>query len=539
MFHQNLRNHRQRKRKFVICGNNGNSLVEKALTNKGWVISENDDLFHLKWTELKSHIDYDRFQEGKQLANHISSSSCITTKSGLLNTLRSYFGSSALKETSTELKKFFPETYRLSDCREQEKLLNTIGKDELWICKPTNSNQGKGIFLIKGKQELIDYIERRRRTNKSRSTRIVQRYISSPLLLHGRKFDIRAYLLVGSSRPYNVFFHSGYLRLAVNPYDNESDDLTTHLTNQYVQKKHPNYSGFKNDTVWSMEQFQRYLDEEGYTEKCGLKSDWVCTDLHERMKTLAHTIFKSAQTSLVPKIGLFDLYGLDFMLDESFNVWLLEVNTNPALHTHCPVLEDILPNLIDETLSICIELFDKKVAGLKTFPIDSQKQFELIFSAEKDALQNKIEFPIIEKQNGICFINRGSGLSPIQCGKAQKPSKSAPTRRTKPASVPVKKSSPCSDGDVTRNNTLSNDSSLSDKSDTNVDDLSLKDQCSSPSACASDSEAPMHEKCKASNMKTYTVPSPLEVKRGETAPPQIPYKLALIEVAPCPKQNVL
>ncbi|KAL5252789.1 hypothetical protein ACHWQZ_G015528 [Mnemiopsis leidyi] len=538
MFHQNTRNYRQKKRKFVICGNNGNSLVERALTNKGWVLSENEDLFHLKWTELKSHIDYDRFQEGKQLANHISSSSCITTKSGLLNTLRSYFGSSALKETSTELKKFFPETYRLSDCREQEKLLNTIGKNELWICKPTNSNQGKGIFLIKGKQDLIDYIERRKRTNKSRSSRIVQRYISSPLLLHGRKFDIRAYLLVGSSRPYNVFFHSGYLRLAVNTYDNESNDLTTHLTNQYVQKKHPNYSGFKNDTVWSMEQFQRYLDNEGYTERCGLKSDWVHTDLHERMKTLAHTIFKSAQTSLVPKIGLFDLYGLDFMLDESLNVWLLEVNTNPALHTHCSVLQDLLPSLIDETLSICIELFDKKVAGLKTFPIDSQKQFELIFSAEKDAMLGKIEFPIIEKQNGIQFINRGSELSPIQCAKSLKPSKSAPTRRNKPVPGPVKKLSTCSDRNSPSDKTLSNDSGFSERSDTNVDETSLKDPSASDNE-ASDNEARMQEKCKPPNMKTCTVPNPLEMKRGESSPPQIPYKLALIEVAPCPKQNVL
>lgn len=502
MYNSIVRHTKLRRRKFVICGNNGNSLVENALVKRGWEWSEDEDVFHLKWTELKSQIDYENFQEGKQMVNHIYSSNCITTKAGLVNSLRSYFGCSGLQQMSTEFRQFFPETYRLGDFREQEKLLNIIGEEELWICKPTNSNQGKGIFLIKGKQDLLNYIERRRK-NQSRSTRIVQRYISQPLLLHGRKFDIRVYLLVASSRPYNVFFHTGYLRLAVNTYDDLSDDLTTHLTNQYVQKRHKNYSKLKEDTVWSMEQFQNYLNEEGLTEKHSLKSDWVLTDLHDRMKTLAYTIFRSAQTSLVPKIGVFDLYGLDFMLDESLNVWLLEVNTNPAMHTNCAVLEGILPNMIDETLGVCIELFEKKVAGLPNFPITATNNFELIYTAAKDALLNGIHLPALvpTKQSGVQYINRGSDLAPIKCGHPPKPPKSTPDYKSKPITrKPVKQS----------------------------------DTASVSSAKPAKKRSSM-----ATTLKTYTVPNPVETKRDEP-PPQIPYKLALIEVAPSPKQaNVL
>ena len=384
-----------RRRKFVICGHNGNSLVEKSLTERGWNICSDEEQFHLKWTELKSHIDFEQLVEGKQLANHIPASACITTKSGLLDSLRSYYCSNALKESSNELSKFFPETYKLGDCREREKLVNMIGEEELWICKPTNCNQGKGIFLIKGKQELLNYIEKKKKHGKTNiSSRIVQKYIASPLLIHGRKFDIRVFMLIGSTRPYNVFFHSGYLRLSVDIYDTNSTDLKTHLTNQYVQKRHPNYSESKEDTVWSMEQFQNYLDEDCFSERHNLKPNWVFTELHEKMKQIAYNVFKSAQCRLTPKIGLFDLYGLDFMLDESLNVWLLEVNTNPSIHTHCRVLADMLPPLVDETLGICIELFDKKVAGLSTFPIDSAKNFELIFSAAKEYKQSSIEMPI-------------------------------------------------------------------------------------------------------------------------------------------------
>lgn len=58
------------------------------------------------------------------------------------------------------------------------------------------------------------------------------RYIQNPLLLDGKKFDVRAYLLVACAAPYMVFFGHGYARLTLNLYDPHSQDLSGHLTNQ-------------------------------------------------------------------------------------------------------------------------------------------------------------------------------------------------------------------------------------------------------------------------------------------------------------------
>ena len=33
-----------------------------------------------------------------------------------------------------------------------------------------------------------------------------------------------------------------------------------------------------------------------------------------------------------------------------FQVWLLEINVNPALHTNCEVLKELLPGVVEETL---------------------------------------------------------------------------------------------------------------------------------------------------------------------------------------------
>lgn len=64
------------------------------------------------------------------------------------------------------------------------------------------------------------------------SGHFVPSYIQSPLLLKGKKFDVRSYLLIACTSPYMVFFRHGYVRLTCNVYDPSSNNLSTHLTNQ-------------------------------------------------------------------------------------------------------------------------------------------------------------------------------------------------------------------------------------------------------------------------------------------------------------------
>lgn len=63
-------------------------------------------------------------------------------------------------------------------------------------------------------------------------TTCVLSYIKSPLLLKGKKFDVRSYLLIACTSPFMVFFRHGYVRLTCDFYDPSSSNLSTHLTNQ-------------------------------------------------------------------------------------------------------------------------------------------------------------------------------------------------------------------------------------------------------------------------------------------------------------------
>lgn len=87
---------------------------------------------------------------------------------------------------------------------------------------------------------------------KELKEQVVQRYLEDPLLYEGRKFDLRVFMVVSCMRPYLVLYNSGYVRLSLNQYSTTSftkEDKCTHLTNNSVQKNHPQYKALKESSI--------------------------------------------------------------------------------------------------------------------------------------------------------------------------------------------------------------------------------------------------------------------------------------------------
>ncbi|NXX19777.1 TTL10 polyglycylase, partial [Podargus strigoides] len=257
-----------------------------------------------------------------------------------------------------KMEEFIPESFRL-DLKDERNAFFELRKErQIWIYKPSFSNQGRGIFLLKtpaAHRSLQAKLQRteehlpRKKVPYSTSSSIVQRYIDQPLLLEGKKFDVRSYLLIACTVPYVLFFAPGYVRLTCANYDVASDDLTVHLTNQYMQKKNALYSQLKEETVWQMEHLNSYINEK-FRKKYHLPEDWVFTVLTKRMQQIMLQCFLAAKHKLARKLGYFDLLGCDFLIDKNFKVWLLEMNANPALQTNCKVLRDVIPAVVHESL---------------------------------------------------------------------------------------------------------------------------------------------------------------------------------------------
>jgi len=371
---------KSRKRSFYIGGNNGVSHIESALVALSMKRTCNPDRFFVKWVECQSAINYSLFVPGTQLVNHIENIYHLTRKDCLMQTLKEYESSMRSRGQVWKFSDVCMDTYLL-DTPEHLATFRTVFKPgELWICKPYGRNQGKGIFLLNNLNQLpssSSASSSKRKTTTSK--RLIQKYIVDPLLVRGRKFDIRAYMLIASSDPFIVFYQHGYARLACVPYRTDILDTHVHLTNQYVQKKHHLYAERKEETVLSFRQLNDYINtlkEEKY-----LVNDWLYNWFVPSIKDIMKHTFKDVRHKLLPKVGVFELLGFDFMIDSEMKPWLIEVNINPALHTNNSVLLDTIPPIVTETLNIVVEVFDKKTKRLDVLPIQSVQSFELLYNA--------------------------------------------------------------------------------------------------------------------------------------------------------------
>ncbi|RTG83843.1 uncharacterized protein DC041_0009208 [Schistosoma bovis] len=400
-----------------------NVKIDTVMTELGWkrTFDRHGD-YTLRWTENSIQINYGIFKEGEQLVNHIPNCGLLTNKLGLLISLRDYerryqnrFGRLPIMVMDD----FFPKTFIVDDPKEREAYFKLQENDEaphMWICKPIGQNQGKGIFLVRDIEEFKVHLKNRDDEARNQPSgllpRIIQRYIINPLLLDGCKFDIRCYVLIACTMPYLVFYHPGYIRRSAKPYSNQDQNLITHLTNQFVQKKDPAYAEIKNNTVWSWSQVNDYINKH-YQEEKKLPVDWTKTVLQWKIQRIIHHVFTTVKNRLAAKIGFFELLGLDFMLDENMKVWLLEVNSNPALQTHCDVLKEVVPAVVKDALHISIECFEKSRHQKCLLPLhglDNLSAFIFCQRSNRHMRTSLDEVPIVNKISGDLGVPTGWNL---------------------------------------------------------------------------------------------------------------------------------
>ena len=68
-------------------------------------------------------------------------------------------------------------------------------------------------------------------------------------------------------------------------------------------------------------------------------------------------IFRACHGKLDPKrrLNSMEVFGLDFMIDDEFRPYLIEVNTNPCLELSSPLLARLIPNMLENALKIGLD----------------------------------------------------------------------------------------------------------------------------------------------------------------------------------------
>ena len=237
----------------------------------------------------------------------------------------------------------------------------------LWISKPSNSSCGRGIQVFRSD------------SNINPKQGIIQKYIRKPLLLEGRKFDLRIYVLVTSFDPLKIYiYEEGLVRRATQQYTTTKGSLKTrcvHLTNYSVNKHSAAYvkaqldsDDDESDTTasaaapstskWSLSDLRKHL------QSVGVDFSRIFDDIKAlAVKTIiaAEPVMCSAlhrscnlgscnATGISPYQGCFEIYGFDVLIDSKLRPWLLEVNVEPSLSSSSPLDKRIKTALVADTL---------------------------------------------------------------------------------------------------------------------------------------------------------------------------------------------
>lgn len=90
-------------------------------------------------------------------------------------------------------------------------------------------------------------------------------------------------------------------------------------------------------------------------------------------------VYLSVRKTLNPskRKNSFELFGFDFLIDEDFRVWLIEVNTNPYLGIPNEYIKNLLPTMLDDLFRIVLDpVYQPDKAASDVRP----NNFELLYS---------------------------------------------------------------------------------------------------------------------------------------------------------------
>ncbi|GFH11878.1 uncharacterized protein HaLaN_07455 [Haematococcus lacustris] len=202
--------------------------------------------------------------------------------------------------------------------------------DTTWIMKPSSKSQGKGIFLCRKLQQVKKWSANCMppALRNSQDSYVVSRYLDRPLLISGKKFDLRLYVCVTSYKPLTAYLSNlGFARFCSEKYTTDQMELDNpyiHLTNVAIQKHGDEYND-KHGNKWGLDCLRLYLESTRGLE--------ATDQLFKDMDACVVKSLRAVQGIMVNDKHCFELYGYDLLIDDALKPWLIEVNASPSLST--------------------------------------------------------------------------------------------------------------------------------------------------------------------------------------------------------------
>jgi tubulin---tyrosine ligase len=241
-----------------------------------------------------------------------------------------------------------------------EELLEGLGPAGAAILKPSLTNKGAEIAIVRTMEEVVAAV----RAARDIGQWVLQRYIDPPLLVDGRKFHLRAYVLAtGALRGY--LFTDGLALLAAHEYapltaataaaSDAHVDTYAHITNTCVNA---GAAGFdEGRLVRTISELPAQWVADG---TCATAADAAARleAMRRDMAALTAHCFAAVDgdaAAYMPLAHGFELYGVDFMVDAAWRVWVLEWNPTPDIKQTGARLDGMIARMVDGAVALALD----------------------------------------------------------------------------------------------------------------------------------------------------------------------------------------
>jgi tubulin polyglutamylase TTLL5 len=255
---------------------------------------------------------------------------------------------------------------------------------------------------------------------------VIQKYIENPLLVNGKKFDLRLYVLVTQFYPLEAFIYKeGFARFATLKYSTETnslDNLFIHLTNTAIAEKHSTY-GYEESKCTLGELRSKLsisspeIDFDDLWNRivnvvlkslCSVEEFIGTSDGSSRNTTTTNTRGLTLQKS---QVNSFEVFGYDIMIDNNLKPWLIEVNASPSMECNVQI-DNIKTDMIKDTIALVNPMYFNRT------------ELQNVLTRRQDNKQRKMSQQQKELNRDLTKILNGQlprryGQTPIHLGNYQ------------------------------------------------------------------------------------------------------------------------
>lgn len=218
-------------------------------------------------------------------------------------------------------KSYAPESFILPE--EKENFISKYSKsNKFWLMKPDSLSGGAGMKIIGD----ISDIQGKKC--------VVQQYIDNPYLLEEKKFNLRAFLVILSVNPLEVYlWKEGLIYIAPEKFSMDKKNLSNkniHIANMLTsgeKAKVTNYSKFNSSVLRFTELLEIEFGDKAeivYSNLTDLVL-WLC-EIIKSQGILAQQNYRCKGSSFMHKF-----LGLDIIIDKTLNCWLIETERYPGV----------------------------------------------------------------------------------------------------------------------------------------------------------------------------------------------------------------